>query len=63
MLGYFNMEPTNPIMITFMTENNFVNIIKSNICFKIASGGCIDLILTNKPKEFSGYRSNKNKCQ
>ena len=37
-------------MITFMSDNDFINIIKSNKCFKTSTGTCIDLILTNKPK-------------
>ena len=32
--------------------NSFVNLIKSNTCFKSKPGSCIDLILTNKPKSF-----------
>ena len=51
-LGDFNMEPTNQEMNTFMCDNDFINIIKSNTCFKISTGTCIDLILTNKPKSF-----------
>ena len=46
------MEPTNQEMTTFMSKNDFINIIKFNTCFKISTGICIDLILTNKPKSF-----------
>lgn len=46
------MEPTNPIMTTFMTENNFLNIIKSTKSFKTPSRKCTDLILVNQPKSF-----------
>ena len=35
-----------------MEDNSFVNLIKSNTCFKSKPGSCIDLILTNKPKSF-----------
>ena len=49
-LGDFNMQPTNQILKTFLDDNNFVNLIKSNTCFKSKPGSCIDLILTNKPK-------------
>ena len=51
-LGDFNIEPTNQEMTTFMSDNDFINIIKSNTCFKTSTGTCIDLILTNKPKSF-----------
>ena len=46
------MEPTNPIMATYITENNFDNIIKSATSFKTPSGKRTDLTLTNKPKRF-----------
>ena len=39
-------------MTTFMSDNDFINIIKSNTCFKTSTGTCIDLILTNMPKGF-----------
>ena len=32
-LGDFNMEPTNPIMTTFMVDNDFINKSKSNTCY------------------------------
>ena len=51
-LGDFNMQPTNQISETFLEDNTFVNLIKSNTCFKSKPGSCIDLILTNKPKSF-----------
>ena len=51
-LGDFNMQPANQILETFLEDNSFVNLIKSNTCFKSKSGSCIDLILTNKPKGF-----------
>ena len=41
------MQPTNQIL-----ENSFVNLFKSNTCFKSKPGSCIDLILTNEPKSF-----------
>ena len=46
------MEPTNHEMTTFISGNDFINIIKSNTCFNLSTGTCIDLILTNKPKSF-----------
>ena len=51
-LGEFNMQPTNQILETFLEDNNFVNLIKSNTCFKPKLGSCIDLILINRPKSF-----------
>ena len=50
-LGDFSMQPTNQILKTFLEDNSFVNLIKSNTCFKSKPGSCIDLILTNKPKK------------
>ena len=47
-LGDFNMQPTNQILKTFLEDNSYVNIIKSNTCFKSKPGSCIDLILANK---------------
>ena len=46
-----NVQPTNQILKT-LEDNSFVNLIKSNACFKSKPGSCIDLILTNKPKNF-----------
>ena len=46
------MQPTNQILETFLEENSFVNLIKSNTCFKPKPGSFIDLILTNKLKSF-----------
>ena len=55
-LGDFNMQPTNQILETFLEDNSFVNLIKSNTCFKSKPGSCIDLILTNRPKCFQNSR-------
>ena len=46
-LGDFNMEPSSPILISFMQSLSIFNIIKSNTCLK-GNDTCIDLILTNK---------------
>ena len=46
------MQPTNQILETFLEDNSFVNLVKSNACFKSKPGSCIDLILTNNPKGF-----------
>ena len=54
----FNIQSTNQILETFLEDNSFVNLIKSNTCFKSKPGCCIEMILTNKPKKFSKLRSN-----
>ena len=43
-LGDSNVEPTNQEITTFMSDNNFINIIKSNTCFKTSTGTCMDFI-------------------
>lgn len=43
-------------MNTFMVKNDFVNIIKSNACFKTPNGKCIDIDLTNWPKRFENTK-------
>ena len=48
----FNMQSSNQILETFLDNNSFVNLIKSNTCFKSKAGSCINLILTNKSKNF-----------
>ena len=42
----------NQGLITFISDNDFINIIKSNTCFKTSTETYIDLILTIKPKRF-----------
>ena len=54
-MGDFNSQPTDSIMKDFMDANGFINLIKSNTCFK-GKGSCIDLILTNTIYSFK--RSN-----
>ena len=44
------MQPTNQTLETFLEDSSFVNLIKCNPCSKSTPGNCIDLILTNKPK-------------
>ena len=51
-LGDFNMQPTNQMFKKFLEYNSFVNLIKSNTCFKSKPESCNDLILANKPKGF-----------
>ena len=45
--GGSNLEPTNEVMINFMDNQNFINLIKNNTCFK-GMGSWIDLILANR---------------
>ena len=54
--GDLNLEPTNPVMINFMDSQNFINLIKSNACFK-GVGFCTNLILTNRKYYFKNTSS------
>ena len=54
-LGDFNLESSNPSIVSFMNNQNLFNLVKSNTCFK-REGSCIDLILTNRRYSF------KNTC-
>ena len=53
--GDFNLEPSNPSIVSFMNNQNLFNLVKSNTCFK-GKGSYIDLILTNRKYSF------KNTC-
>ena len=55
-LGDLNMQPANQILETFLEDNTFVNLMKSNTCFKSKPRSCIYLILTNKPKSSQNSR-------
>ena len=33
-LGDFNLEPSNPSIVSFMNSQNLFNLVKSNTCFK-----------------------------
>ena len=50
-LADFNLEPSNPSIVSFMNNQNLFNLVKSNTCFK-GEGSCIDLILTNRKYSF-----------
>ena len=54
-LGDFNIEASNPGIVSFMNNQNLFNLVKGNTCFK-DKGSCIDLILTNRKYSF------KNTC-
>ena len=52
-LGDFNAEPTEITMSDFMEVYNFINLTKGPTCFKNPNKPyCIDLILTNRKKQF-----------
>ena len=53
--GNFNLEPSNPSIVSFMNNQNLFNLVKSNTCFE-GKGSYIDLILTNRKYSF------KNRC-
>ena len=48
-MGDFNINESNPVMETFLNQNNCKNIIKSKTCYKSLEGSCIDLIITSRP--------------
>ena len=50
-LGDFNLEPSNPRIVSFLNNQNLFNLVKSNTCFK-GEGSCIDSILTNRKYSF-----------
>ena len=50
-LGDFNLEPTDSVLMGFLYNNNLANLIKTNTCFK-GTGSCIYLILTNRKFSF-----------
>ena len=47
--GDFNLGI--PVMLSFMNKENFINLVRGNICFK-GKGSYIDLILTNRRYSF-----------
>ena len=49
--GDFNLGISHPVMLLFMNNENFINLVKGNTCFK-GKGSCIDLILTNRRYSF-----------
>ena len=49
--GDFNLEISHLVMLSFMNDENFINLVKGNACFK-SKGSCIDLILTNRRYSF-----------
>ena len=52
-LGDFNLEPHETTMKEFCDIYNLQNLLKDTTCYKSAlNASLIDLILTNKPKNF-----------
>ena len=49
--GDFNLEISHPVMLSFMSNENFINLVKGNTYFK-GNVSCIDLILTNRRYSF-----------
>ena len=49
--GNFNLDISHPVMLPFMYNENFINLVKGNTCFK-GKGSYIDLILTNRRYSF-----------
>ena len=48
-MGDFNVNESNPVMVTFLNQHNCKNIIKNKTCYKTIEGSCIDLIITSRP--------------
>ena len=49
--GDFILEVSHPVMLPFMNNENFIDFVKGNSCFK-GKGSYIDLILTNRRYSF-----------
>ena len=49
--GDFNLKISHPAMLSFMNNENVINLVKENTCFK-GKGSCIDLMLTNRRYSF-----------
>ena len=45
--GDFNLEISHRVMLSFMSNKNFINLVKRNTCF-MGKGPCIDLIINRK---------------
>ena len=48
-MGDFNVNESNPVMETFLNQDNCKNIIKNKTCYKSLKGSCMDLIITSRP--------------
>ena len=56
--GDFNLEILHPVMLSFMSNENLINLMKGNTCFE-SKHSCIDLILTNRKYSFKHTSSTK----
>ena len=55
-MGDFNTESTDTALSNLCEIYNLKNLIKDKTCFKSPNkSGCIDLIITNRPKRFPNY--------
>ena len=53
LMGVFNAQPADTVVSDFCEIYDLKNIIREKICFKNPNNpGCIDLIITNRPKGF-----------
>ena len=51
--GDFNTEEYEPILSSFLSEQNANNLVKNKTCFKnVNNPSCIDLFITNSPMSF-----------
>ena len=55
-LGGFNLQLSNPSILSHIDSENFVTLIRNKTCFK-GTGSCIDLILTNIRYSFKNTSS------
>jgi len=51
-LGDFNMDTSNKLLIPFLESQQLYSLNKNPTCFKSVNGNCIDLLLTNKNRSF-----------
>ena len=49
--GGFNLEISHPVMLSFMINKNFINLVKEITCFK-GKVSFIDLLLANRRYSF-----------
>ena len=53
LMGVFNAQPADTVVSDFCEIYDLKNIIREKTCFKNPNNpGCIDLIITNRPKGF-----------
>ena len=53
LMGVFNAQPADTVVSDFCEIYDLKNIIREKTCFKYPNNpGCIDLIITNRPKGF-----------